>query len=93
MTKSELLFLVHRRVRKRARISPLLTRAVLEAFLDVIGETVNSGEPVRLRGFGNFDIILAPKKAVYDFKNEEMTSIPPRSKVVFTPSPKRFTIV
>jgi len=92
MTKSELLDLVHRRVRRRVRLNPLLTRAVVEAFLDVVAETINSGEPVKLRGFGRFDIILAPKKAVYDFKKKEMTSIPPRHKVVFKPSSTRFTL-
>ena len=92
MTKTELLNEVHRRVRRHVRLNPLATRAIFEAITDVVAETINSGETVRIRGFGKFDIIMVPRKAVYDFKNKEMTTIPPRRKLMFKPSPKRFTV-
>jgi len=91
MTKSELLHAVHRRVRRRVRLNPLLTRVIVEALLDVIAETINAGEPVRIRGFGSFDIILTKPKAVYDFQRCEKKTLPPRRKLVFKPSAKRFT--
>jgi len=60
-------------------------RTVLNAFMDVVTETVKSGEPVVLVGFGKFMLRERKARKGVNPKTREPIDIPAKKTVVFKP--------
>lgn len=59
----------------------------MDAFLEVIAEALANGEPVNLRGFGNFEVNERKTCTTKHPKTGELMKIPGHRIVKFTQSP------
>lgn len=58
-----------------------------------IAEHLNtSDEPLVIRGFGTFRVVLAAARTVRNPRTGEKVEVPARRRVRFTPSPKLLTV-
>lgn len=60
----------------------------MDAFLEVIASALERGEPVRLRGFGDFEVNERRTCTTKHPKTGEIMEIPSHNIVKFTQSPK-----
>jgi len=60
----------------------------VDLFFDTIKEQLNSGNTVKLSGFGTFDIVQTKERVGRNPKTMEEFPIPSKRKVKFTVSPK-----
>ena len=60
----------------------------VDLFFDTIKEQLNSGQTVKLSGFGTFDIVQTKERVGRNPKTMEEFPIPSKRKVKFTVSPK-----
>lgn len=82
MTKQELI----RAVRERTGVETAVVSRVVESFMGVVSETLESGEPVILRGFGSFQVKQRAQKVARDMSKGQPIVIPAHSVPVFKPS-------
>ncbi|MBX6423746.1 HU family DNA-binding protein [Thermosulfurimonas sp. F29] len=87
MTRQEL----EKKVRKRLREFGLSwsraeVHTVLSAFIELIHETLASGESVRLTGFGTLEVSLRAPRKGYHFPSGKIIEIPGRQVIRFRPS-------
>jgi nucleoid DNA-binding protein len=63
-------------------------KAVFERAFEIIAQNVKKREPVEIEGLGKFEVVHRKmKKAVNNKRRAEML-LPPKDKIVFTPSPE-----
>jgi nucleoid DNA-binding protein len=70
----------------RVGITPEQAEASVSAFLDVLADTLVSGEPVALRRFGKFEPRLRRAMSKPNPGTGELMDIPERLSVAFLPS-------
>lgn len=83
MTREELA----RETARRTGLTMREVQIVLVTFLDVIRETISSGNSVFLRGFGCFATKMGRERRVRDPRNDGVMVIPPRHRPVFRAYP------
>lgn len=94
MDRKELLERVYRRIRAEGLDwSRAEVRTAFETFLEIVEETLVSGETVGLPGLGTFEVREAPPRKAYDFQKKKVIEIPARRKVFFRPSRKLKTLL
>ena len=79
MTKSELV----NAVAERAGLNRAQAKAAVEAALGVMGETLRSGESVRLVGFGNFEPVSRPAGTARNPRTGETVQRPASRTIKF----------
>ncbi|CAB3724395.1 Integration host factor subunit alpha [Paraburkholderia phenoliruptrix] len=84
LTKTELIELLCDRAGLNAREA----REMVAAFFEVMGEALESGETVKLSGFGGFRLRDKPQRPGRNPKTGTATSIPARRVVTFHASQK-----
>lgn len=75
-----------RAIANRTGEKQVTVRAALDAFQDVIAESLTRGEPVSLHGFGIFEIKSRSPRIGRNPHNGEAVEIPARALPGFTPS-------
>jgi len=66
--------------------SPAEVHTALCDFLELVGETLARGEPVRLTGFGILEVTSRAPRKGYHFLSRKVIEIPARKTVRFRPS-------
>ncbi len=82
MTKAEIVA----KITEKTGIEKTNTQVVVEAFMNVVKETVAQGEPVYLRGFGSFVRKTRAEKVGRNIKKDESIIIPAHNIPAFKPS-------
>ena len=82
MTKAEIVA----QIAEKTGIEKTNTQVVVEAFMNVVKETVAQGEPVYLRGFGSFVRKTRAEKVGRNIKKDESIIIPAHNIPAFKPS-------
>ena len=82
MTKAEIVA----KITEKTGIEKTNTQIVVEAFMNVVKETVAQGEPVYLRGFGSFVRKTRAEKVGRNIKKDESIIIPAHNIPAFKPS-------
>ena len=86
MTKTELIT----KTAEKTGLSNTDTTRTVETVLQVIAESLRSGENVNLKEFGNFQIIARKERKARNLKTNEMIVVPAKEVVKFKPSNKLF---
>ncbi|MEN3047032.1 MAG: HU family DNA-binding protein [Candidatus Hydrothermales bacterium] len=84
MTKHVLI----QRIHKETGIPRKDVKIVVEKFIEIIKDSIESKEKVSLKGFGIFKVKWRKNRTGRNFSTKEKISIPAQWKVVFEPSPK-----
>lgn len=84
LTKAELAEALHDHVGLNKREA----KEIVDLFFDTLGETLASGETVRLSGFGNFELRDKPQRPGRNPKTGEEIPISARRVVTFRPGQK-----
>ena len=82
MTKAEIVA----KITEKTGIEKTNTQVVVDAFMNVVKETVAQGEPVYLRGFGSFVRKTRAEKVGRNIKKDESIIIPAHNIPAFKPS-------
>lgn len=82
MTKAEIVA----RIAEKTGVEKSNTQEIIEAFMDIVKETVAQGEPVYLRGFGSFIRKTRAEKIGRNIKEEKAIVIPEHNIPAFKPS-------
>lgn len=73
---------------KRLGMNKKYAKGMVEAFFEEIRETLESGEQVKLSGFGNFDLRVKKERPGRNPKTKEDVIISARRVVTFKPGQK-----
>jgi integration host factor subunit alpha len=73
---------------KRLGMNKKHAKGMVEAFFEEIRETLESGEQVKLSGFGNFDLRVKKERPGRNPKTKEDVIISARRVVTFKPGQK-----
>ena len=68
--------------------SKLVTKQILEGFLDSIGESLCEGRKIEIRGFGSFKVKQRKARVTRNPRTGEKIHVPSRSVPTFKPSRK-----
>ena len=82
MTKAEIVA----QIAEKTGLEKSSTQVVVEAFMDVVKESVVKGEPVYLRGFGSFIRKERKEKVGRNIKLDQSIVIPAHNIPAFKPS-------
>ena len=82
MTKAEIVA----QIAEKTGLEKSSTQVVVEAFMDVVKESVAKGEPVYLRGFGSFIRKERTEKVGRNIKLDQSIVIPAHNIPAFKPS-------
>ncbi|MBO5864424.1 MAG: integration host factor subunit beta [Bacteroidaceae bacterium] len=82
MTKAE----VVNEIAKKTGIEKTVVLSTVEAFMDVVKESLSNHEPVYLRGFGSFIIKERAEKTARDIHKKATLIIPAHSIPAFKPA-------
>ena len=82
MTKAEIVA----KIAEKTGVEKSCTQEIVEAFMDIVKETVSQGEPVYLRGFGSFIRKTRAEKVGRNIKEEKSIIIPEHNIPAFKPS-------
>lgn len=82
MTKAEIVA----RIAEKTGVEKSNTQEIVEAFMDIVKETVAQGEPVYLRGFGSFIRKTRAEKIGRNIKEDKAIVIPEHNIPAFKPS-------
>jgi DNA-binding protein HU-beta len=82
MTKAEIVA----QIAEKTGLEKSSTQVVVEAFMDVVKESVAKGEPVYLRGFGSFIRKERKEKVGRNIKLDQSIVIPAHNIPAFKPS-------
>lgn len=74
-----------KRIAKEAKLSQKDAAIVLEATLTAIREALQSGEEVRLVGFGSFKVRQSAARKGVNPRNRETIEVPAKERVRFFP--------
>ena len=72
-----------RKTAQRTGIAPQEVSTVVEAVLATICESMKNNEPVKLRGFGSWDINETDERVGFNPRTGRKITVGPKSKVVF----------
>ncbi len=76
------------------KMNPSDVRAVIQAFLDMMTESLSSGDRLEFRDFGVFEVVLRKQKIGRNPKDAEVPIIiPARNAVKFTPGKKMRNLI
>lgn len=81
MTKAEFV----KKVAERAGVGKKKTEAVINAFMEVVAETLKEGEKVYLRGFGTFLMKKRSARTARNPKTGKVIKVPPKLVPAFKP--------
>lgn len=76
------------RVADKAGLSGAQANKALNAMLDSIAESLETGQEVRLTGFGTFRLVETKERIGRNPRTGETIVIPPGRRVSFTASPR-----
>ena len=76
------------KVAKSSNQSKLVTRQILDGFLDSIGESLCDGRKIEIRGFGSFKVKQRKARVTRNPRTGEKIQIPSRIVPTFKPSRK-----
>ncbi len=82
MTKAEIVA----KIAEKTGVERSNTQEIVEAFMDIVKETVANGEAVYLRGFGSFIRKTRAEKIGRNIKEEKSIIIPEHNIPAFKPS-------
>lgn len=82
MTKSDIVEKIHSKTGLNKKESSLL----LESVLDILKDTLESGEKVKITNFGNFEIKLKNSRKGRNPQTSETIILPARKVMTFKPS-------
>ncbi len=82
MTKQELA----RVIRDRTGVELVVVTRVIESMMDVVGDQLEEGDSVVLRGFGSFCVRRRAEKLARDMSRGRTMVIPAHNVPVFRPS-------
>jgi len=68
--------------------SKLVTKQVLDGFLDAIGDSLCVGNKIEIRGFGSFKVKQRKERVARNPRTGEVVIIPSRAVPTFKPSRK-----
>ena len=89
MTKQD----VVNRVAKQTGLDPEPSRFILEAFFEVVKDSLIEGEPIYVRTFGSFILKQRASKTARNIKANTVLLIEPYVTPLFKPSPEFFSRV
>ncbi len=72
----------------KVKFSSFLAKDFVDEFFETIAKTVENGEPVKLTGFGNFELRVKPPRPGRNPKTGEDALITARRVVTFHPGQK-----
>lgn len=81
MTKAEIV----NKISKATGIEKTTTLAVVEAFMDSVKDSLSTGEPVYLRGFGSFILKHRAQKAARNITAKTTVVVPAHDIPAFKP--------
>lgn len=82
MTRSELIKCVAR----RNRTTQERAESLFNDLMDIVIETLVSGEELKITGFGTFRTSARPPRRGYDFRKGSPIEVPEKKILSFTPS-------
>lgn len=70
-------------VSAETEVHPDVVRKVMNCWMENVMRSLDSGKPVRLRGFGSFVVIRSKRKKMFNRWKGMVVSIPPKDRVRF----------
>jgi len=75
-----------KRVSTRTKLDPAISQAVIEAFFEIVRDSLTEGNPIFVRQFGSFILKQRAKKTARNLSTNTAVTVPAHVILAFKPS-------